>query len=92
MYDPDIEPVCATCGCVVQVKDGHDWEDGDSCWECTISNQEKEIDCLRGKLTGVREILKTAVCTEGCDKGVVLLDPNGTCHPEEIGGRTHASL
>lgn len=36
-------------------------------------------------LDDIRRILETAVCTEGADKGVVLLSDHGTTHLEAIG-------
>lgn len=36
------------------------------------------------KLKWIKEILETAVCTAGCDKGVILLDNEGRTHREEI--------
>lgn len=46
-----------------------------------------EAEELRAKLDEVRRILETAVVTEGCDKGVVLLSYEGSTHPEEVAGR-----
>lgn len=48
--------ICATCGCHVRVSDDRDWEEGDSCWDCTISNQKKEIERLERDLAAAREL------------------------------------
>lgn len=40
------------------------------------------------KLEKIRAILENCVCTEGVDKGVILLSNDGPCHPEVWNGKT----
>lgn len=40
------EHECATCGRYLYVPDYRDWEDGASCWDCTIAIQAKRIEEL----------------------------------------------
>lgn len=54
----------------------------------TIQVQQEEFGDLESRMKNVRTILETAVCTRGCDKGVVLLSNYGPTHPEVIDGKT----
>lgn len=47
----------------------------------------EERDELRARLDKIAATLEKAVCTEGCDKGVVLLSEHGATHIERIDGR-----
>lgn len=40
------------------------------------------------RLSKIAAILETAVCTEGIDKGVILLSNDGPTHHESVDGRT----
>lgn len=42
-----------------------------------------ERDALADRLKTIAALLEEAVCTEGCDKGVILLSDHGTTHREE---------
>lgn len=42
---------------------------------------------LESRLAKIAAVLETAVCTEGCDKGVVLLSDYGPTHTEVVDGR-----
>lgn len=76
--------------CLGLVKDR---EPGDL-WRSHIERLCHQIDLVEEswleanqRLIAIRKTLETAVCTEGCDKGVVLLDSHGTTHTEIVDGR-----
>lgn len=41
-------------------------------------------ELLVQRLSSIKALLESAVCTEGCDKGVVMLSQDGPTHPEKI--------
>jgi hypothetical protein len=53
----------------------------------TINEFRARIVALEGQLRRVRAKLEEAVCTEGCDKGVVLLSEHGPTHEELWDGK-----
>lgn len=64
-------------------------------WKVHIQALCNQIDLIEGwlheanrRLKAIRETLGEAVCTEGCDKGVVMLSQDGPTHPETINGKT----
>jgi hypothetical protein len=48
----------------------------------------RERDEAQKRLIQVADLLESAVCTKGDDKGVILLSQEGTTHPETYGDRT----
>lgn len=52
--------------------------------QATLGDDRSEEARLRNRLNEIRKILETAVCTEGCDKGVVMLSQDGPTHPETV--------
>lgn len=52
--------------------------------QATRGDDRSEESRLRNTLDQIRKILETAVCTEGCDKGVVVLSQDGPTHPETM--------
>ena len=72
---------CSKCQAGVLVPDGHDFdEEIDLCYQCLY----ERCDELELRMLKIGQALELAVCTEGCDKGVVILSQDSPCHPERI--------
>lgn len=85
MADPS---VCPKCGADYWLNFAPSWYFSvRQSKECRIRELEQQLAARERQLREVAERLKEAVCTEGVDKGLILLSDDGPTHPVEYEGR-----